>query len=108
MVAPVFRELCGLDGCLSRVASACVDSVGFARVVFSLTRVVVEAFLCFRYFVVLCSRVVLLPFVGVPAALAGRDSLSQEFVAGWSWWRFVEPCVASSVSCERECSCSVS
>ncbi|MQL99465.1 hypothetical protein Taro_032197 [Colocasia esculenta] len=26
----------------------------------------------------------------------GRDSLSQEFVAGRSWWRFVAPCVASS------------
>ncbi|MQL82135.1 hypothetical protein Taro_014592 [Colocasia esculenta] len=32
----------------------------------------------------------------------GRDSLSQEFVAGWLWWRFVVSCVASSVSCERE------
>ncbi|MQM16874.1 hypothetical protein Taro_049835 [Colocasia esculenta] len=31
-------------------------------------------------------RVVLLPLVGVPAALPGRDSLSQEFVAGRSWW----------------------
>ncbi|MQM05716.1 hypothetical protein Taro_038529, partial [Colocasia esculenta] len=58
-------------------------------------------------------------FVGVPAALAskglviptepysrgsppllspGRDSLSQEFVAGRSWWRFIAPCVASSVA----------
>ncbi|MQM19806.1 hypothetical protein Taro_052817 [Colocasia esculenta] len=46
--------------------------------------------------------VVLLPLVGVPAALAGRDSLSQEFVAGRSWWRFVAPFIASSVSCERE------
>ncbi|MQL86934.1 hypothetical protein Taro_019458, partial [Colocasia esculenta] len=56
--------------------------------------------------------------VGVPAALAGkglviptepcsrgsprllssgRDSLSQEFVAGRSWWRFVAPCVSSSL-----------
>ncbi|MQL92358.1 hypothetical protein Taro_024989 [Colocasia esculenta] len=35
------------------------------------------------------------------------DSLSQEFVAGRSWWRFVAPCVGSSVSCERECSCSI-
>ncbi|MQM03944.1 hypothetical protein Taro_036734 [Colocasia esculenta] len=48
---------------------------------FGLTWVVVEAFLCFRCFVVLCSR----------------DSLSQEFVAGRSWWRFIAPCVASSV-----------
>ncbi|MQL74792.1 hypothetical protein Taro_007166 [Colocasia esculenta] len=62
-------------------------------------------------------------FVGVPTALAGkglvipiepcsrgsppllssgRDSLSQEFIAGRLWWWFVAPCVASSVSCERE------
>ncbi|MQM20164.1 hypothetical protein Taro_053179 [Colocasia esculenta] len=34
-------------------------------------------------------RVVLLLLVGVPAALAGRDSLLQEFVAGRSWWRLV-------------------
>ncbi|MQM14381.1 hypothetical protein Taro_047310 [Colocasia esculenta] len=34
----------------------------------------------------------------------GRDSLSQEFVVGRSWWRFVASCVASSVSCERESS----
>ncbi|MQM18743.1 hypothetical protein Taro_051738, partial [Colocasia esculenta] len=27
------------------------------------------------------------------------DSLSQEFVAGWLWWRFVAPCIASNVSC---------
>ncbi|MQL90181.1 hypothetical protein Taro_022759, partial [Colocasia esculenta] len=65
------------------------DSAGSAGVVFGLTRVVVEA-------------VVLLPLVGVPAALAGRDSLSQEFVSGWLWWRFVAPCIASSVSYERE------
>ncbi|MQM23901.1 hypothetical protein Taro_056971, partial [Colocasia esculenta] len=32
------------------------DSAGSAGVAFGLTRVVVEAFLCFRYFVVLCSR----------------------------------------------------
>ncbi|MQM12535.1 hypothetical protein Taro_045454 [Colocasia esculenta] len=30
------------------------------------------------------------------ASWACRDSLSQEFVAGRSWWRFVVPCVASS------------
>ncbi|MQL98779.1 hypothetical protein Taro_031494 [Colocasia esculenta] len=28
----------------------------------------------------------------------------MEFIAGWSWWRLVAPYVASSVSCERECS----
>ncbi|MQM19094.1 hypothetical protein Taro_052094 [Colocasia esculenta] len=27
--------------------------------------------------------------VFLPAALAGRDSLSQEFVVGWSWWWLV-------------------
>ncbi|MQL98788.1 hypothetical protein Taro_031502 [Colocasia esculenta] len=48
-------------------------STGSARVVFGLTRVVVEAFLSFRCFVVLC----------------GRDSLSQEFVARRSWWHLV-------------------
>ncbi|MQM23769.1 hypothetical protein Taro_056837 [Colocasia esculenta] len=53
-------------------------------VIFGLTRVVVEAFTLFP---LLCSR----------------DSLSQEFVAGRSWWRPVL-CVASSVSCERESS----
>ncbi|MQM01326.1 hypothetical protein Taro_034091 [Colocasia esculenta] len=40
--------------------------------------------------------------VGVVAG----DSLSQEFVVRRLWWRFVTPCVASSVSCERECSCT--
>ncbi|MQL70719.1 hypothetical protein Taro_003037 [Colocasia esculenta] len=34
-------------------------------------------------------RVVCFCVVGVPAALAGRDSLSQEFVAGRSWWRWL-------------------
>ncbi|MQM01590.1 hypothetical protein Taro_034348 [Colocasia esculenta] len=58
VVAPVFRELLGLGGCVPRFASA---------------------------------------FVGVPAALVGRDSLSQEFIAGQLWWRFVAPCVASSI-----------
>ncbi|MQL73685.1 hypothetical protein Taro_006053 [Colocasia esculenta] len=32
------------------------DSAGFAGAVFGLTQVVVEAFLYFHYFVVLCSR----------------------------------------------------
>ncbi|MQM07968.1 hypothetical protein Taro_040822, partial [Colocasia esculenta] len=34
----------------------------------------------------------------VVAPVFRRDSLSQEFVVGRSWWRFVAPCVASSVS----------
>ncbi|MQL77538.1 hypothetical protein Taro_009963, partial [Colocasia esculenta] len=72
------------------------DSAGSAGVVFGLTRVVVEAFLCFRCFVVLCSRL-------TPLLSSGRDSLSQEFVAGWLGWRFVARCVANSVSwSERE------
>ncbi|MQL84553.1 hypothetical protein Taro_017060 [Colocasia esculenta] len=70
VVAPVF------------FASACVDSAGSAGVVFGLTRVVVEAFLYFRCFVVLCSRL-------TPLLSSGRDSLSQEFVVGRSWWRLV-------------------
>ncbi|MQL89705.1 hypothetical protein Taro_022281 [Colocasia esculenta] len=45
--------------------------------------------------------------VGVSAPLASRDSLSQEFVVGRSWWRFVAPCIANSVSCEHECSCTM-
>ncbi|MQL74887.1 hypothetical protein Taro_007259 [Colocasia esculenta] len=32
-----------------------------------------------------------------PLLSPGRDSLSQKFVAGRSWWRFVTPCVASSL-----------
>ncbi|MQM08817.1 hypothetical protein Taro_041674 [Colocasia esculenta] len=35
----------------------------------------------------------------VVPSLWGRDSLSQEFVAGRLWWRLVPPCVASS--CRR-------
>ncbi|MQM20061.1 hypothetical protein Taro_053076 [Colocasia esculenta] len=31
-----------------------------------------------------------------PLLSSGRDSLLQEFVARWSWWRFVAPCVVSS------------
>ncbi|MQL93864.1 hypothetical protein Taro_026502 [Colocasia esculenta] len=50
VVAPVFRRGVTL------VASACVDSAGSAGVVFGLTRVVVEAFLYFCCFVVLCGR----------------------------------------------------
>ncbi|MQL75788.1 hypothetical protein Taro_008149 [Colocasia esculenta] len=61
------------------------DSAGSAGVMFGPTLVVGRGVTLFRCFVVLC----------------GRDSLSQEFVAGRLWWRFVAPCVASSVSCER-------
>ncbi|MQL74803.1 hypothetical protein Taro_007154 [Colocasia esculenta] len=41
---------------------------------------------------------------------AGRDSLSQEFIAGRSWWRFVAPCVASNSASLIElsrCLCAV-
>ncbi|MQM23507.1 hypothetical protein Taro_056572, partial [Colocasia esculenta] len=86
VVAPVFRELRCLSGCLPRVASACVDSAGFTGVVFGLTQVVVEVFLCFRYFVALCRRCFPLyyfvqqfcfRFVGVPAPLAGKELLFE-------------------------------
>ncbi|MQL94420.1 hypothetical protein Taro_027080 [Colocasia esculenta] len=97
VVAPVFHKLLCLGRCVLRLLPHVFDSAGSAGVIFGLTRVVVKAFTLFRYFVVLCSRVVLLLLIRVPAALAGRDSLSQEFVAGWSWWRFVAPCVASSL-----------
>ncbi|MQL89744.1 hypothetical protein Taro_022324 [Colocasia esculenta] len=74
VVAPVFRELLCLGGCVPKCCFRIVfDPAGFAGVVFGLTRVVVEAFLCFHCFVVLC----------------GRDSLSQEFVVERSWWRLV-------------------
>ncbi|MQL72181.1 hypothetical protein Taro_004502, partial [Colocasia esculenta] len=62
------------------------DSAGSAGVVSGPTLVVCHGVTLFRCFVVLYSR----------------DSLSQEFVAGWLWWQFVAPCIASSVSCERE------
>ncbi|MQM21408.1 hypothetical protein Taro_054448 [Colocasia esculenta] len=86
VVAPVFRELLCLGGCVPRLLPHVFDSAGSARVVFGLTRVVVEAFLSFHCIVALC----------------GRDSLSEEFVARWSWWRFVAPCVSSNVSGESE------
>ncbi|MQM04057.1 hypothetical protein Taro_036854, partial [Colocasia esculenta] len=80
VVASAFRELLCLSVCVPTVCFCIVfDSTGSAGVV-----------------------VVASTFVGLPAALASRDSLSQEFVAGQSWWQFVVPCVASSVSCERE------
>ncbi|MQL78313.1 hypothetical protein Taro_010734 [Colocasia esculenta] len=93
------------------------DSAGSAGVMFGPTLVVGRDITLFRCFVFASA------FVGVPVALAGkglvipiepcsrgsppllssgRDLLSQEFVAGRLWWRFVAPCVASSVSCERE------
>ncbi|MQM05869.1 hypothetical protein Taro_038690 [Colocasia esculenta] len=62
--------------------SSVVLAVCAEGVMFGMTWVVVKAFLCFHCFVVLC----------------GRDSLSQDFVVGRSWWPFVAPCVARSVS----------
>ncbi|MQM01031.1 hypothetical protein Taro_033779 [Colocasia esculenta] len=111
------------------------DSAGSAGVVFGLTRVVVEAFLYFCYFLVLCSRCFLLYYFvekfcfhlleflllwlvrdwlsllslvreAHPLLSLGRDSLSQEFIAGRSWWRFVAPCIASS-SVPSCCFCNV-
>ncbi|MQL80607.1 hypothetical protein Taro_013062, partial [Colocasia esculenta] len=58
VVAPVFRKLLCLGECVPRCGFRNVfDSAGSAGVVFGLTRVVVEAFLCFHCFVVLYSRV---------------------------------------------------
>ncbi|MQL80198.1 hypothetical protein Taro_012628, partial [Colocasia esculenta] len=57
------------------------DSAGSTGVVSGPTLVVGHGVALFYCFIVLCSR----------------DSLSQEFVAGWLWWRFVASCVASSV-----------
>ncbi|MQL88706.1 hypothetical protein Taro_021274 [Colocasia esculenta] len=95
------------------------DSAGSTRVVFHPTLVVGRGITQFRCFVVLCSRcfptlllsrVVLLPLSleflllwlvrnwlsllslvreAHPLLSSDRDSLSQEFVAGWSWWWFV-------------------
>ncbi|MQL85081.1 hypothetical protein Taro_017598, partial [Colocasia esculenta] len=51
----VFHELLCLDGFVPRCCFRIVfDSAGSAGVVFGLTRVVVEAFIYFRCFVVLC------------------------------------------------------
>ncbi|MQL80887.1 hypothetical protein Taro_013333, partial [Colocasia esculenta] len=127
VVAPVFRELLCLGGCVPRVCfrilllwpnpgcgswccSSCFcivfDSAGFAGVVFDLTR------FCFRLLEFLLLWLVrdwlslqsLVCEAHPPLLSSGRDSLSLEFVARWSWWRFVASCVASSVSCKRECS----
>ncbi|MQM15634.1 hypothetical protein Taro_048583 [Colocasia esculenta] len=46
VVAPVFCELLCLDGCVPRLLPHVFDSAGSVGVVFGLTRVVVEAFLC--------------------------------------------------------------
>ncbi|MQL72514.1 hypothetical protein Taro_004856, partial [Colocasia esculenta] len=102
--------LCLLD--LSGLRANGVVSVAVAPPVFSFARCSTLEGLSARQF---CFR-----FVGVPAALAdkglinptepcsrgsppllpsGSDSLSQEFVVGRSWWRFVALCVASSVAC---------
>ncbi|MQM21810.1 hypothetical protein Taro_054855 [Colocasia esculenta] len=88
LVTPVFHELLCLGGCVPR---------GCFRIVLLSPDPGCGSWHCSSCFRI----VVLLPLVGVPAALAGGDSLSQEFVAGRSWWQFVVPCVASSVSCLR-------
>ncbi|MQL92754.1 hypothetical protein Taro_025383 [Colocasia esculenta] len=94
------------EGCFCIVS----DFAGSAGVVYGPTLVVGRGVTLFRRFVLL------LIFVGVPAALASkglviptvreahpllsssRDSLLQEFVARQLWWRFVTPYVASSVA----------
>ncbi|MQL87962.1 hypothetical protein Taro_020514 [Colocasia esculenta] len=56
VVRRCFSHGCSVSLVVTPVASACVDSAGSAGVIFGLTRVVVEAFLCFHCFVVLCGR----------------------------------------------------
>ncbi|MQM11128.1 hypothetical protein Taro_044033, partial [Colocasia esculenta] len=94
----------------------CVDSAGSAGVVSGPTLVVGRGFTLFRCFVLLMLSLELLLLWLVRDWLSllslvreahlllspGRDSLSQEFIARRLWWRFVAPCVANSVSCERE------
>ncbi|MQL98949.1 hypothetical protein Taro_031665, partial [Colocasia esculenta] len=94
------------------------DSAGSAEVVFGLTGVVIEAFTLFSLFCFRLLEFLLLWLVrdwlsilsliheAHPLLSSGRDTLLQEFVTGRSWWWLFAPCVASSVSCERECSCS--
>ncbi|MQM09660.1 hypothetical protein Taro_042537 [Colocasia esculenta] len=60
VVAPVFRELLGLGGCVPRLLPHVFDSAGSAGVIFGLTGVVFEAFLNFLCFVALYSRCFLL------------------------------------------------
>ncbi|MQM06442.1 hypothetical protein Taro_039265 [Colocasia esculenta] len=68
VVAPVFRELLCLGRCVLRCCFCFVfDSAGSAGVVFGPTMVLGH----------------------------GRDSLSQEFIAGWLWWRFVRRALAA-------------
>ncbi|MQL84397.1 hypothetical protein Taro_016893 [Colocasia esculenta] len=76
-----------VEGCFRIVYDSDV-SAGDAS---SPTLVVGRGVTVFRCFITLCSR----------------DSLSQEFVAGRLWWQLVPPCIASSVSCERESSCTL-
>ncbi|MQM18689.1 hypothetical protein Taro_051684 [Colocasia esculenta] len=80
MVAPVFRELLCLSGCVPRCCFRIVfDSVGSAGVVFGLTR-----------FLLLC----------LGLAVAGVRCRTAVVAA-------CSPCVANSVSCERESSCTL-
>ncbi|MQM18098.1 hypothetical protein Taro_051083 [Colocasia esculenta] len=80
-VAPVFRELLCLGGCVSRITSAlCLTLLVLRESCLARLWLWVVAFSLFRFFVALCSRVVLLSLVGVPAALAGKGLLF-EFIA---------------------------
>ncbi|MQL73438.1 hypothetical protein Taro_005781, partial [Colocasia esculenta] len=93
---PDLVEVWDVGACVVRLWSHVVAPV--FRVMLGPTLVVGRGISLFRYFVALCSRCFPLycfvdyfyfHFVGVPTALAGRDSLSQEFVVGQSWWRLV-------------------
>ncbi|MQL90029.1 hypothetical protein Taro_022615, partial [Colocasia esculenta] len=83
VVAPVFHKLLCLSGCVPRCCFRIVfDSTGSAGVMFGPTLVVGHGISLFRCFVALYSRL-------TPLLSSGRDSLSQEFIAGRLWWRLV-------------------
>ncbi|MQL84527.1 hypothetical protein Taro_017036 [Colocasia esculenta] len=80
-------SLC-LGGCVLRCCFRFVfDSAGSAGVVSGPTLVVGRGITLFRCFVVLCSRALFARLT--PLLSLRRDSLSQEFVAGRSWWQLV-------------------
>ncbi|MQM13227.1 hypothetical protein Taro_046154 [Colocasia esculenta] len=95
VVAPVFRELL----CLGGVVCFCVVGVPAALAGKGL---VIPTEPCLRgsppYSLQVgtrCRRSSLSDGHG-GGLLRGRDSLSQKFIAGRSWWRFVALCLANS------------
>ncbi|MQM21575.1 hypothetical protein Taro_054618 [Colocasia esculenta] len=98
----MFRELLCLGGCMLRCCFRFVfDSACPAGVMFGLTLVVGRCITLFRCIVVLCSRVVLLPplleFLLLWLGTIGAGVRCRTVVVVAS-----SPCIASSVSCERE------